>query len=292
MRLAFGTYLKAPNPVEVFGDADWVRTRFKADPTAAFCAELDGQVVGSNFATRWGSYGFFGPITVRPDLWDGGIASGLMAPVMQLFDSWGVRQAALFTFPESVKHIGLYQKFGFWPQTLNPVLVKEIGGQPAQTAFQTFSRAACPEQVLRHCRELTDTIYQGLDVEREIVATSSQQLGETLLLTQGDDLLGFAVCHCGAGSEAGTGTCYVKFGAVRPGHAAPRTFERLLDACEHFTAGQRASQLVTGANTARAGAYEALLRRGYRAILNGVTMARPNEPAFNRPDIYVMCDLR
>src|SRR5919109_1206783 len=56
MRIAFGTYLKAPNPIEVFGDGDWVHTRYQADPASAFCVELDGEVVGSNFTTRWGSF--------------------------------------------------------------------------------------------------------------------------------------------------------------------------------------------------------------------------------------------
>ena len=80
MRIAFGTYLRAPNPIEALGDADWVHTRYYADPAAAFCAELDSEVVGSNFATRWGSFGFFGPLSVRVDLWDRGIATRLMAP--------------------------------------------------------------------------------------------------------------------------------------------------------------------------------------------------------------------
>jgi GNAT superfamily N-acetyltransferase len=101
MRIAFGTYLKAPNPSEVFGDGDWVHTRYHADPGAAFCAELDGEVVGSNFSTRWGSFGFFGPLTVRADLWGRGIASRLMEPVMELFERWEVRHAGLFTWPES-----------------------------------------------------------------------------------------------------------------------------------------------------------------------------------------------
>src|SRR5919108_1187820 len=161
MRIAFGTYLKVPNPIEVFGDGDWVHTRYHADPGAAFCAELDGQVVGSNFATRWGSFGFFGPLTVRVDLWDRGIATRLMEPVMELFERWGVRHAGLFTWPESPKHVGLYNKFGFWPQQLNPVLAKE----PATVsgiALETFSCARAEgsaDEVLRRCRELTGAIY-------------------------------------------------------------------------------------------------------------------------------------
>ena len=126
MRIAFGTFLGAPDPMMVFGDLDYVRSRFAAEPTWAFAAELDGEVVGSNFATRWGSFGFFGPVTVRVDLWDRGIAGRLMEPIMDLFDQWQVRQAGLFTFPQSPKHIGLYQKFGFWPQYLTPLMERPV----------------------------------------------------------------------------------------------------------------------------------------------------------------------
>jgi predicted N-acetyltransferase YhbS len=295
MRIAFGTYLQAPNPIEVFGDGDWVHTRYYADPTAAFCAELDGEVVGSNFATRWGSFGFFGPLTVRVDLWDRGIATRLMEPVLDLFDCWAVRHAALFTFPESTKHLGLYNKFGFWPQELAPVLATEITRPEHPVVYKTFSAAleqGSASHILAECRAVADAIYEGLDLEREIVAADRQGLGETLLLRENDELAGFAVCHCGGGTEAGSGACFVKFGAVRPGDDAAARFERLVDACEAFAAERGLGRLIAGVNTARHGAHRALLERGYRAMLNGVTMLRPNERAYNRPDAYVIDDLR
>ncbi len=41
---------------------------------------------------------------------------------------------------------------------------------------------------------------------------------ETLMLIwDGSRLTGFAVCHAGAGTEAGGGKCYIKFGVVRGG---------------------------------------------------------------------------
>ncbi len=43
------------------GDADYVRTRWLADPKTALGAEIDGKLVGSNFATRWGSVAFSDP---------------------------------------------------------------------------------------------------------------------------------------------------------------------------------------------------------------------------------------
>ena len=79
VRLAFGTFLGLPDPMKFMGDADYVRTRWLADPSAAFGAEFEGELVGTNFATRWGSVGFFGPLTIRPDLWDRGIAQQLLA---------------------------------------------------------------------------------------------------------------------------------------------------------------------------------------------------------------------
>src|ERR1700731_3354428 len=110
MRLAFGTYLGLPDPLKFMGDADYVRTRWLADPSAVFGAELGGELVGTNFVTRWGSVGFFGPLTIRPDLWDRGIAQQLLAPTMKLFDRWGVSHAGLFTFAASTKHVNLYEK--------------------------------------------------------------------------------------------------------------------------------------------------------------------------------------
>ncbi len=68
MRLAFGTFLGLPDPSKFMGDADYARTRWLADPSAVFAAELAGELVGTNFATRWGSVGFFWPLTIHPDL--------------------------------------------------------------------------------------------------------------------------------------------------------------------------------------------------------------------------------
>lgn len=176
MRVAFGTYLRAPDPVQVFGDADVVRTRYRTDPGRAYCAELDGQVVGSNFATRWGSFGFFGPLTVHVDLWDRGIAQALMRPVLDLFDRWGVRDAALFTFPESPKHVGQYTKFGFWPRELTPVLAKQVDTARAGADYDILSTDLARgslDQVLADCRAVADSIYGGLDLTEEILESAA-----------------------------------------------------------------------------------------------------------------------
>ncbi|HWX74962.1 MAG TPA: GNAT family N-acetyltransferase, partial [Solirubrobacteraceae bacterium] len=210
MRLAFGTYFGAPDPIAAMGDSEHVRTRYAAEPSWAFAAELDGELVGSNLATRWGSFAFFGPLSVHPDLWNRGIATELMRPIVDLFESWQVRQAALFTFANSAKHAALYQKFGFWPQYLTAVMEKPTDAGAAAPQVSAYSDASEGEReaLLGSCRALTGALFPGLDVEHEIRATHAQGLGETIVLGEGAEPSAFAVCHCGAG-EAGSGTCYV-----------------------------------------------------------------------------------
>jgi GNAT superfamily N-acetyltransferase len=292
MRLAFGTFLGAPDPLGVFGDAEMVRPRFAAEPSWAFAAEIDGALVGSSFATRWGSFGFVGPVTVRPDLWDRGIAGRLMQPVVDLLDRWQLRQAALFTFPHSPKHIGLYQKFGFWPQHLTPVLERAVAPTGSRE-YSTYSGLPDTErpEVLTVCQSVTAAIFDGLDVGHEIRATAAQALGDTVLIHDDSQLVGFAVCHLGAG-EAGSGACFVKFGAARPGPDAGNAFERLLDACEALAAERGLARIVAGVNVARHDAYRRLLARGYRVSFEGVIMQRPNEHGYCRPDVHAIDDLR
>lgn len=293
-RLAFGTFLGLPDPMSFMGDADLVKTRWLADPSAAFGAYSDGELIGSNFAAKWGSFGFFGPLTVRPDLWEKGVAKRLLEATMALFEKWGTRQAALFTFPQSPKHIALYQKFGFWPQFLTPVMSKTIEQQQERGGWSLYSKTPASEQeaCLRQCVALTDAIFPGLDLEREIRALGDQRIGDTILLREGAALTGLAICHIGKGSEAGTGSMYVKFGAVRPEKDAPRFFDRLLSACEALAGERGAPQLVGGVNMARHAAYRGMMERGFRTFLQGVAMQRPNEAGYNRSDCFVIDDWR
>jgi hypothetical protein len=49
---AFGTFLGASDPKNFWADRDYVNGRFGAEHVASFAAELDGELVGSNFAIR------------------------------------------------------------------------------------------------------------------------------------------------------------------------------------------------------------------------------------------------
>jgi GNAT superfamily N-acetyltransferase len=293
-RMAFGTFLGLPDPMQFTGDAAMVPTRYRSDPEAAFGAYRDGELVGSNFVRTWGSFGTFGPLSVRPDLWDSGVARALLRESLPLFERRGVRQSGLFTFPNSPKHLGLYQKFGYWPRHLTALMALPVDGAAPTPWWSTYSSIAPEEReaVLAECREVTGSVFEGLDVSREIRAVSEQNIGDVALLREGARLDGFAVCHIGAGSEGGSGTAYVKFGAARPGEGAAARFGRLLEACAGLAAERGASTLMAGVNTARHEAYRTMLNRGFRTVVLGVAMQNPNAPGYNTPDSFVMDDWR
>ena len=163
---------------------------------------------------------------------------------------------------------------------------------PGRVLYGELTAAERPD-ALGLARALTGAVHEGLSLEREITAVQAQGLGDTVLLEgAGSGLDGLAVCHCGAGSEAGEDVCFVKFGAGRPGPDAADRFERLLDACEQLAAEKGLGQLDAGTNLARQDAYRRMADRGFRTWLQGVTMHRPNEPGYSHPDAYVIDDWR
>ena len=161
--LAFGTFLGLPDPLSFRGDASPVRTRYLADPAGSFAAEVDGDLVGTNFAVNWGSVGFFGPLSVHPNFWSRGIAQRLVEAALEVFARWGTRHVGLFTFAHSPQHLMLYQKFGFWPRFLTLIMAKPVGPVNPEIAWSAYSALPEAEQrdCLADCRELADAVMAG-----------------------------------------------------------------------------------------------------------------------------------
>src|SRR6476619_730349 len=177
-RVAFGTFMGLADPASFMGDTAYVRTRWKADPASAFAAATDDEIGVSNFVANWGSVGFFGPLTIRPDLWDQGVGKRLMEPVMDCFDRWRTRHAGLFTFAHSPKHLSLYQKYGFFPRFLTALLSKPVQASGHALTWTKFSDASDGASgLLDACRDTTETVFEGLDTSREIQAVADQELG-------------------------------------------------------------------------------------------------------------------
>ncbi len=298
VRLAFGTFLGLPNPADFMGDRNLIAPRWRLTHVKVIAARAGGRLIGSNVVTRWGSFGFFGPLTVLPEWWNRGVAQQLLGATMRVFDRWGVRHTGLFTFPQSAKHIALYQKFGYWPGYLTAIMTrtpdanlapqtKGVNPPVLLSAFTQIQR----EQAVQACKKLADRVYKGLDLTGEIRAVLAQHTGDITLTYTGSVLDAFAVCLNGSGSEGGEKTCYLKFGAARPGEGAGERFQRLLDACEAF-ATSRGANVEAGMNLACEDAYRRMHSNGYRVTMNGVAMQHPHADGFNRADAYVIDDWR
>lgn len=294
LNLAFGTFVGAPEPERFFGDMDYLGTRFNAPNTAVFVAEENGELLGSNVATRWGSVAFFGPLSVRPDRWDAGLGRRLLAPVLETFDAWNPSLRGLYTFAQSPKHVGLYHRHGFHPRFLTAIMFKPVENVTPGAAWTTWSALsdAERERAAAGVRALTDSIYPGLDITGEIESVAAQDLGDTILLGSADDVQGVAVCHTGANTEAGGGRCFIKFACAASGDGAAERFAALLEACEAFAADRGAQALSAGVNTAREEAYRAMLEHGFRTQIQGVIMHAPNEPGYSTPGRFVIDDWR
>jgi predicted N-acetyltransferase YhbS len=288
-RDAFSTVLGAG----VHRDTELLRTRFRAPHTTALAAFVDGAVAGSTVVTRWGSVAYFGPLSVTPKLWGQGIGTRLVAAAVEVLDRWGARHQGLFTFAQSPQHHGFYQRFGFWPRFLTAIMSRPLTGSEPSLGWRLSDVAPADRPALvAGCAAVTEAIQHGLDVSGEIAAIFDQGLGDVVLIGEPDAPRGFAVCHAGAGTEAGSGVAYVKFAAVRPGPGAAQAFASLVAACQGFAVDAGAVRLTLGVNTARHEAYRQLLAAGFRTDSPGVTMHRPNEPGYDRDDVWLLDDWR
>jgi hypothetical protein len=142
------------------------------------------------------------------------------------------------------------------------------------------------------CADLAGAVSPGLDLSREVRGVAEHGFGDTVLVDRDGALAGFAICYTGAGSEAGTGHCLVKFAAARPGPGAAERFDDLLAACERFAASRAAFRLETAVNAGRVAACRALLNRGFTVALQGVCLHRDALASYDGPDVWVADDWR
>jgi GNAT superfamily N-acetyltransferase len=280
----------AVHGADLLGDTELLRTRFLARHTTVLAAGTPGWPAATLVVTGWGSVGLLGPLSVSPHLWGRGIGSRLLAAAIDVLDGWGATHQGLFTFAGSPRHHGLYQRYGFWPRFLTAVMSCAVTGSEPRSG-RRLSALPDPAAAVAACREITEAVRPGLDLGGEIDAVRDLGLGDVVLVG-GEPPDGFAICHSGAGSEAGSGITYVKFAAVRPGPGAPATFTALLDACRGYAAQVGARRLTFGVNTARHQAYRRLVAAGMRTDVAGVTMHRPNDPGYDHADTFVLDDWR
>ena len=168
---------------------------------------------------------------------------------------------------------------------------KPVAAAPAADAVSLAS-SRDREPLAASCRELAGALYPGLDLGREIAVVLERGIGDVVALVEGSHVAGFAVCHCGPGSEGGSKQVSVKFATVRGGAGADERLRRLVAACENFAVSRGVAKLVACVSTGRIGAYRTLVELGFRIEIPGVAMHRPHAPAYDGPDDWALDDWR
>ena len=191
MRLAFGTIRGLPDPSAAFGDADSVRTRFRAAPEYAWVAEHRRRRRRVGLRSALGLVRLPRPAQ-RPSRPLGSRHRGPAAPARPR----GIRELGrpssgalhLRGQPQAPRPV---PEAWFLAGISTVVTAKEVGptGTRPHALFSDEPKDR-HDPVLDEIRALTDEIFDGLDLGREILAVNAQGIGDTVLAAQRRDVGG------------------------------------------------------------------------------------------------------
>jgi hypothetical protein len=148
------------------------------------------------------------------------------------------------------------------------------------------------KQVMQKVRRITNGLWRGLDLAKEIEIVDGLTLGDTLLIEKGREVIGFAVCHLPPNSEAPHGSAYVKLLAIDSRHRKPEHLQALLQGVEEMASAGQLQRVVVPAYTYYWTAYQTLLERGYHVDFTMVRMKRGKQEDYEDASDLVLDDWR
>lgn len=154
-----------------------------------------GEIVAFNMVHRSGVEGWMGPLAVRSEQQGMGAGKEIVKRGVEWLRIHGATTIGLETMPRTLDNIGFYSGIGFVPGklTLTTTVDATYADRPGRLLGRLPSRDK--DEAVASCRELTATLLPGYDHTREIQLTDELALGDTLLLSRRDTLVGFALCH-------------------------------------------------------------------------------------------------
>lgn len=300
---AFGDFFErqlGSRPRQVFGGAQYVHHRWLMEPWGCFVAEEgDGKLVGATVSVIWGTVGLIGPVAVLTPYQNQGIGHQLLKATQAFLEENKVTLQGLATYPNNSRCLCFYQAHGFRPKglialTYRPLDRREVAPSKSIGTIRRFSELEEVKKkgMMQKFRRLTNVLYRGLDVGKEVEIVDGLALGDTLILEKGRDLLGFAVYHTPGVSEAPQGSLYIKFLALNPRRKRPEAFHQLLAALEETAHGAGLQRVIAPVYTYYWAAYRALLDRGYRLDATMLRMKCGKLEDYERPGEFVLDDWR
>jgi GNAT superfamily N-acetyltransferase len=152
-------------------------------------------IAAFNMVHRSGVEGWMGPLAVHPDYQGQGIGKMIVSSGVEWLKKNGARVIGLETMPRTMDNVGFYSTLGFSPGHLTVTVTLEAARAGLQAIAMSALNAHERELALRQCGQLLEQLAPGYDYTREIVLTAQHQLGDTLFVRKGNEILSFAVSH-------------------------------------------------------------------------------------------------
>lgn len=154
-----------------------------------------GEIVAFNIAHRSGAEGWMGPLAVKPETQGGGVGKEVVRAGVEWLRAAGCRVIGLETMPRTMDNIGFYSRLGFEPGRLTFTLTLDASPSERPPSLLGRLNAGDKAAAVEQCRRLTHELLAGYDFTREITLTDQLALGDTVLLRDAGELVGFALCH-------------------------------------------------------------------------------------------------
>jgi hypothetical protein len=244
--------------------------------------DQDDQLVAFNIAHRSGAEGWMGPLAVRPDRQEEGVGRTIVQTAIDWLVAEGVTTIGLETMPRTVDNIGFYSRLGFAPQHLTVTVTGDSARHTLEdeaTRVGSLSPAERAATIAR-CRERLQQSVPRYDYTREMELTAEIGLGDTVVITGPDHIVGFAVFHSAAlpvGRPAEELRVLKLFADSTPG------FLRVIAALEACARSEGVRRVAIRCQTGYGAAYASLVERGYRVRWTDLRMTLRGRPEGQLP---------
>jgi GNAT superfamily N-acetyltransferase len=154
-----------------------------------------GHIVAFNMVHQSGTEGWMGPLAVRTEFQGAGTGKEIVTRGVEWLKTRGASVIGLETMPRTMDNIGFYSRLGFLPGRLTITTTLEAAYSELPAVLIGRLSAQARDDALAACRALVQRLLPGYDYTREITLTHELSLGDTVLLYDGDSLVGFALAH-------------------------------------------------------------------------------------------------
>ena len=231
----------------------------------------NGEIAAFNMVHRSGVEGWMGPLAVRQDYQGAGVGKDVVRRGVEWLLDAGAAVIGLETMPRTLDNIGFYSTQGFTPGrlTLTTTLEAEHAARPPRLYGRLSAEEK--ERALDECRTLLDGLLPGYDHTREIALTDELSLGDTVLMHEHDDLVGFALCHTVPLVE---GRVREELRVLKLALADQRYFDGMVSTLRDFARRSGTRRVAIRMQGEYSAAYQQLIALGGRVRWSDLRMSR------------------